>query len=51
LVTFQINAVLIAANTAMRLGDTSADETVRRALEALLTPAGPTKRIRRRTSG
>lgn len=37
---FQIDAALIAANTAMRLGDRHAAEKVRRVLERFLAPTG-----------
>ncbi len=40
LAAFQIDAVLIAANAAMRLGDRYAAEKVRRVLEGFLAPAG-----------
>lgn len=40
LAAFQIDAVLIAVNTAMRLGDAKAGETARRVLEAFLTRPG-----------
>ena len=38
LAAFQIDAVLVAANTAMRLGDKQAADKVRRVLDALLAP-------------
>jgi len=38
LAAFQLDAVLIAANTAFRLGDTHAAEKVRRVLEGFLAP-------------
>ncbi|MEU4742693.1 TetR/AcrR family transcriptional regulator [Actinosynnema sp. NPDC023658] len=38
-VAFQIDAVLIAANTALRLGDDEVVDTVRRVVEGFLTPA------------
>jgi AcrR family transcriptional regulator len=38
LAAFQIDAVLVAANTALRLGDTDAVGKVRRVLEGLLAP-------------
>lgn len=38
LAAFQVDAVLVAANTAMRLGDTHAADMVRQVLEGLLTP-------------
>jgi AcrR family transcriptional regulator len=46
LAAFQIDAVLIAANTAMRLGEKRAADDVRRVLEGLLAPArpGPSRR-------
>jgi AcrR family transcriptional regulator len=40
LAAFQIDAVLTAANTAMRLGDRAAAENVRRVVEGFLTPTG-----------
>lgn len=39
LAVFQLDAVLCAANTALRLGDESAASNVRRTLDALLGPA------------
>ncbi|GAA3545681.1 TetR/AcrR family transcriptional regulator [Nonomuraea rosea] len=38
LAAFQLDAVLVAANTALRLGDADATERVRRVLAGLLTP-------------
>ncbi|MFI0355945.1 TetR/AcrR family transcriptional regulator [Actinomadura sp. 9N407] len=38
LTAFQIDAVLTAANTALRLGDTSAVDKVRRVVDGFLTP-------------
>jgi len=38
LVVFQIDALLCAANTALRTGDTSAVDKVRRVVESFLTP-------------
>jgi AcrR family transcriptional regulator len=43
LAAFELDAVLTAVNTAMRLGEPSAGETARRVLEALLTPPGKTR--------
>ena len=40
LVAFQIDAVLTAANTALRLGDDSAVDTARRIINGLLAPPG-----------
>lgn len=40
LVAFQIDAVLTAANTALRLGDDSAVDTVHRIIDGLLAPPG-----------
>lgn len=40
LAAFQIDAVLCAANTALRLGDADAVSKVRRVIDVLLTPAG-----------
>ncbi len=40
LAAFLVDAVLIAANTAMRLGDKQAADKVRRVLEGLLAPRG-----------
>jgi AcrR family transcriptional regulator len=39
LAAFQIDAVLMAANTALRLGDEKGGDKVRRVIEGLLTPA------------
>lgn len=39
-VAFQIDAVLTATNTALRLGDDSAVDTARRIINGLLTPPG-----------
>jgi AcrR family transcriptional regulator len=41
LVAFQVDAVLCAANTALRLGDSAAVDKVRRVVEALLTRSRP----------
>ncbi|MCX4748067.1 TetR/AcrR family transcriptional regulator [Kitasatospora sp. NBC_01287] len=38
LAAFQLDAVLVAANTALRLGDEDTPEKVRRVLDGLLTP-------------
>lgn len=41
LATFQIDAVLTAANTALRLGDASGADKARRVVDGLLAPAEP----------
>ncbi|MFJ9038100.1 TetR/AcrR family transcriptional regulator [Streptomyces sp. NPDC102406] len=41
LAAFQLDAVLLAANTALRCGDDSAVDRVRRVTEHLLAPTGP----------
>lgn len=38
LAAFQIDAVLIATNTAFRLGDGKAGDTVRRVIDGFVTP-------------
>jgi hypothetical protein len=40
LVAFQIDAVLTATNTALRLGDDSAVDTARRIINGFLSPPG-----------
>ncbi|MET9497201.1 TetR/AcrR family transcriptional regulator [Streptomyces sp. NPDC006552] len=41
LAAFQLDAVLLAANTALRCGDDTAVDRVRQVTEALLAPSGP----------
>jgi AcrR family transcriptional regulator len=41
LTAFQIDAVLCATNTALRLGDPDAVDTLHRVIDGLLTPAAP----------